>query len=397
VWRNRRRSLITLVSIGAGLAAILFGQSLIESIQIQLIEKATGIIIGHVRIEAVGNDDLKFPSKDIKDLKEIDEALAGAPGVEASARRVLFTGLVSGPTNSEGVLVCGVEPEKERRITKIGTYVTEGTFLTGSDRSIVLGDKLARLLDVRLGEKVVVMAQARDGSLGADAFRVGGIYHTGSQSFDAQIVYVPLPRVQQMLAMGDSVNDFIAKVKDVKRVDEIRDAVAAKLARRKDIQVLSWEDVDHELVAIRSYQNALMGIVLGVIFAIVALGILNTLLMSIFERIREFGVLKAIGAKPRTLLQLVLLESLILGSLGAACGVGLGSAMIAWYGKRGLPLPIGEAIAYFMPFDSVIFLRFAWGRHWIAIVTVFATCCGAALVPALRAARLKAAEALRHT
>jgi putative ABC transport system permease protein len=397
VWRNRRRSLITLVSIGSGLAAILFGQSLVESVQRQLVEKSTGIIIGHMRIEAVGNDDPKFPDKDIYDLAPIESALNDAPEIEAWGKRILFTGLIGGPTNSEGVLVCGVEPDKEPHITKIAGYMAQGTFLTGSDRSIVIGDALAKLLDVRLGEKVVMMAQARDGSLGADAFKVEGIFHTGSRSFDAQIVYVPLSRVQRMLAMPGSVNDFVVRVRNVDRVDETRDWVAARLKQRKDLAVLSWPDVDHELVAIQHYQNALMGIVLVVIFVIVALGILNTLLMSIYERIREFGVLKAIGAKPRTVLQLVLLESMLLGALGAAIGVALGSALIVYFGRHGLPLPIGEAVAYFMPFDSVIFMRFSWGRHLFAIVLVFATCAIAAMIPARRAARLKAADALRHT
>ncbi len=136
--------------------------------------------------------------------------------------------------------------------------------------------------------------------------------------------------------------------------------------------------------------------VLGIVFAIVALGILNTILMSLYERIREFGVLMAIGAKPRTVMGMILLESLLLGLIGMGLGLTMGVALILHFGKAGLPLPIGEAIAYFMPFDTVVYLRFSWERHWIALVTVVVTSLLAALPPSFRASRLKPAEALRH-
>ncbi len=402
VWRNRRRSLITLASIAAGLASIMFGQSLIKSIQLQLVEKATGIIIGHLRVMSRQVQDMKVPDKKIPDPDVIGAALDKEPGIEVWGKRILFTGLLSTAAGSKGVLVCAVEPNKERRIIAIPKYMTEGTFLGPApgrgrpEKGLVIGDRLARDLDLKLGEKAVLMSQATDGSLGAEAFRVAGIYHTGSQTFDGQIAYVPLTTAQEMLVMGNQVNDFIARVKRLPELGAIQARLAEVLKGRRDIQVLTWREVDREIVGIQKYQNALLLIVLFIVFAIVALGILNTMLMSLFERVREFGVLMAIGAKPRLILRMILLEALILGMLGMLAGVAIGSALIAWYGRAGLPLPIGEAIAYFMPFDTVVYTRFAWERHWVALVVVFATCLLASLVPALRAARLRPAEALRH-
>jgi len=396
IWRNRRRSLITLVSIASGLAAILFGQSLIHSIQIQLIEKATGIIIGHIQVQKTGVEDPKVPDKPFGGLEEVEAAFARVPGVEGFERRFLLTGLISTPAGSQGALLCGVQPEREKQLFDLAGYVAQGSFPKDGERSVALGVKMARTLDVRLGEKVVIMAQGADGSIGAEAFRVSGIYRTGSQTFDAQIVYLPIERVQGMLGYEGQATNVVAMVRDVRQMRPIREAVAQGLKGRPDLAVLTWEEVDQEIVGIQRYQNALVAIVLAVVFIIVALGILNTLLMSIFERIREFGVLKAIGARPRTLLLMVLAESLLLGLLGTLLGLAAGSAMILHFGKAGMPLPIGEAINYFIPFDTVIFLRFSWERHWKAVLMVFATCVAAGLVPALRAARLKAAEALRH-
>ncbi len=398
VWRNFRRSLITTASMGCGLAAIMFGQSMIKSEQQQLVEKATGSITGHIQIQHKDIKEFKFPDKYFGDTRRVEEILAKEPGIKVFGKRINITGLVSSPKGSEGTLICAVEPDKEAQVTTMAGYIVKGEFFSDKyPKSIVLGDKLATKLDLRLGEKAVVMAQAQDGSMGAEAFRVVGIFHTGSVSFDGQIVYIPLAAAQEILAVGDKVNHFVAKVDDIGKADEIRDDLQAKLrAAGLPLQAVSWRDVDHEITSIQKFQDGLLDIVLAIIFVIVALGILNTLLMSLFERVREFGVLMAVGARPGWIMRLVLIESILLGSIGTLLGLAIGSAMIAYFGKFGLPLPIGDALSYFIPFPSVIFLRWSWGSHAYAAGAILATSLVAAVPPALRACRLRPAEALRH-
>lgn len=395
VFRNMRRSLITIASMGCGLAAIMFGQSMIKSEQAQLIEKATGTITGHIQVQHRSIKDLKFPDKNIDKPAAVERVLAAHPSVKAFSKRIHLTGLVSSPAGSVGTLICGVESAKEPDVTTMSTYLRQGVFLGSGLKGIVMGEKLAQKLDVRLGEKVVVMAQASDGSMGAEALRVVGLHHTGSATFDTQIVWIPLAAFQELLGVGEQVNQVVARIDDLERVDQVKADLAEKLGA-EPVQVLSWKDVDHEILAIQKFQNALLDVVLLVVFLIVALGILNTLLMSYFERVREFGVLMAIGARPRWVLRLVLAESLVLSSLGVAFGVTLGALMIAYFGKAGLALPIGDALSYFIPFPSVIYMRFAWSGHLFAAGCVFVTSVLAAVPPALRACRLRPAEALRH-
>jgi putative ABC transport system permease protein len=394
VWRNFRRSLITTASMGCGLAAIMFGQSMIASEQHQLIEKATGSITGHIQIQARSIKDYKFPDKWLPDADAVEAAVKAQPGVKAWARRTHITGLISSPAGSVGCFIGAVEPDKEPNVTAMAGYVKQGKVLDGP-KSVVIGDKLATRLDIRLGEKVVVMAQADDGSMGAEAFRVSGIFHTGSASFDGQIIYVPLPAAQELLVAPKSYNHLVLKVDDLEQVDQIQQELAERLAG-KQVQVLSWKNVDHEIMAIQKFQNGLLDVVLLIIFSIVALGILNTLLMSLFERVREFGVLMAIGAKPGWVLKLVLMESVSLGLVGMSFGLLCGSVLIAWFGKVGLPLPIGDAMSYFIPFPSVIFLKFVWGKHLFAAAATLIVSILAAVPPALRACRLRPADALRH-
>ncbi len=395
VWRNRRRSLINVAAMGFGLAAIMFGQSMMRSLQYQLIEKATGSFTGHVRIERRDVDELKFPDKFMTDPEPAARLLAADPRVLAWGRRIHLTGLVSSPTMSLGALICAVEPDKERLITDLATYIKEGHYLEPGTKGIVMGRKIAGRLDVRLGEKVVLMAQAADGSMGAEAFRLVGIQETGSESFDGQMVWIPLSGMQELLGRPGQANELAAKLKNIEQADDASADLDARLGPG-NIGAFSWKLIDKEIIGIQSFQDGILTVVLVIVFAIVALGILNTQLMSLFERVREFGVLMAMGARPSWIVRLLVVESALLGLVGTAFGLSVGGALISHFGRRGLALPVGDAFKYFLPFPSVIFLRPSWGMHAFACATVFLVTLLATLPPALRAGRLKPSEALRH-
>ena len=395
VWRNRRRSLINVGAMGFGLAAIMFGQSMMRSLQSQLIEKATGSFTGHVRIQRRDVDEPKFPDKFMKDPEPAAKLLAADPRVLVWGRRIHMTGLVSSPNMSLGALICAVEPDKENKITDMAGYLKEGHYLEPGTKGIVMGKKIAGRLDVRVGEKVVLMAQAADGSMGAEAFRLVGIHETGSESFDGQMVWVPLAAMQELLGRPGQANELAGKLKDIDDADAVASELDAKLGPG-NVGAMSWKKIDKEIIGIQAFQDGLLTVVLGVVFIIVALGILNTQLMSLFERVREFGVLMAMGARPRWIVRLLIVESALLGLVGTAFGMAVGAALISHFGRYGLALPVGDAFKYFLPFPSVIFLRPSWAMHAFACATVFLVTLLATLPPALRAGRLKPSEALRH-
>ncbi len=386
---------MTVLTIGAGLAALLFGQSLVETVQLSLVGKATSVYVGHLQIIGPGVDDYKFPNVWIEDPDEIERVIEGLPGVHSFERRIVATGMASSKTESAGILILGVEPEREAEVMTMDTYVAEGKFLGDEEDGIYIGRKMAAQLGVGVGEELVVMSSSVDGSMGAELFRIVGIFDSGSHTFDASIAYVRIEALQRLLAVDDEVNNFVIKLEDTDRMREIQGLLAAGLSN-KTLDVVTWEEVDPELVGVRDYQDALLSIILVVIFAIVSLGILNTLLMAMFERIREFGLLMAIGARPSTIRALVLVESMLLGGLGALFGGIVGGGLILYFRLNGLELPLGDAVGFFMPFDSVLFLEFIWSKHALAFVAVFATSILSGIPPALRASRLKPVEALRH-
>src|SRR3989344_1539106 len=213
VWRNKRRTLITLGSIGFGLAALLFQQSLIKTLQNQLVEKSTRTYTAHIQIQSNQVTDNKVPDFRISSPKPVIDAVQSMPEVTGWAPKIIFTGLVSSPFMSKGSLVVGIDAEREPSLTIIQSYLIEGKYLSSSrDHEVMMGVKLAKELDLKLGEKLVIMVQAEDGSLSAEAFRVCGIYKTDSPVYDGQIVYVPIAATQRLLVCGEAVSIVGVKI-----------------------------------------------------------------------------------------------------------------------------------------------------------------------------------------
>ena len=396
VWRNKRRTLITIVTIGFGLSALLFQQSLIKSLQNQIIEKATRSYTAHLQIESNQTTDPKVPDFRVAHPEKVYEVVDKLASVESWAPKVIFTGLASSAITSRGILVVGIDPDKEKRLTIIASYLTDGSYLTkGKDHEVMLGSKLAKELDLKLGEKLVIMVQGSDGSLSAEAFRLAGIFKSGSPVYDGQIAYIPIQAAQRLLVCGDEISVVGVRIKDLDELDAVQKRLSAMLAG-EPVSVLTWRESSHEIVSIQKFQDAVLLVVLLIIFAIVALGIFNTLLMSLFERIREFGLMMAFGAKPTYVSTLIMAEAFMLGMLGLLFGLLFGCLFIFYFGKRGIPLPISDAMGYWMPFDSVIFLKFAWREHLISALAALLTSLLSAVFPAVHAARLKPAQALRY-
>ncbi len=396
IWRNKRRTAITLASIGFGLAALLFQQSLITSLQNQMVEKSTRTYSSHIQIQNSEVSDPKIPEKYIPGPQPLIDVVRAMPDVEAASPRVIFTGLASSALTSKGALVIGIDPIEEQKLTIIHSYIIEGQYLSpDKSNEIVMGVKLARELDLRLGEKAVLMVQATDGSMAAEAFRISGFFRTDSPVYDGQIVYISIGAAQRMLVSGDSVSLISARVKKLDRIDAVQKTLAEKL-KSYPVSVLTWKESAHEIVSVKEFQDAVLLIVLVIIFSIVALGIFNTMLMSLFERIREFGLMMSLGARPGYVASLILIESALLGFLGMAVGNTVGAAIIVYFGKNGIPLPIQDALGYWMPFDKLVYLKFAWKELIISSIAAVAVSVLAAAFPALRASRINPADALRH-
>lgn len=394
--RNPRRALLTLAALSAGFAAYLFLGALIRGFFIQMRDNATDLLTGHVQIEARGFRDDFDPKLTLSNADEILEGVRASPEVAAATPRLQAMTMVSSPTQTEPVMLYGVDPDTERKVTRLNEALREGQHLTaGKAREMLIGRSLADRLGVRLGEKFVVMAPAADGSLGSAALRVAGIYETGNEVYDRNSAVTTLAAAHELLGTP-SVSAIVVRLRDSGQV-EAAAAQLAPLLKNSDQQVVTWKILLPQVVQMLDLSTVDLYVVLLVVFLVVALGVTNTLLMAVLERTREFGLQLALGTRPAQIVRTVLYESLVLGVIGLGAGFLLGAAIVAYYRAVGFDMSSYSAIVKAIPgLTGVLYPTIVAGDVWIPMLALLATSVAAALYPAWRAARLDAIQALRH-
>lgn len=396
--RHFRRSLITIVSIGFGLAVILWLQAILLGSNQNIIETITSTYYGDLQVfrKDYRQDRLiqqTFDPSSIP-LDQIDENVSISP-------RLSLPALISSGEQSLPVVLHGIDPDKEIKITRIQEALVEGEFLGPEDmadcstRAAYMSRSLAKLLGVELGNKVVVLAQAADGSLGNDLLRVKGLFDTGSPEYDKGIVFTTRACVEG-LGVLSGVHEIAFRFDDPQRGDLIREKIASVLP--DDLVALSWREVEPRLAAMTNFNDATIILVSFMLFVVISLGILNTFLVTVFERTSEFGVMMALGTPPSRVVLLVLAESFVLALAASLLGIVVGALLITYnyiYGFDLQPL-VGENLSVgVFQLDLTVYPVISWFQSlWATLITILVVM-ASALYPALRAASLKPIEAIR--
>ena len=394
--RNPRRALLTFAALGVGFAAYLFLGALIRGFFVQMRDNATDLLAGHVQIEVKGFRE-DFDAK--LTLPNADEMLNHAssrPGILAATARLQAMTMASSPTQTEPVMLYAVDPDTERKVTRLHEALRKGRYLSaGKAREILIGRSLANRLDVRVGEKIIVMAPAADGTLGSAALRVAGVYETGNEVLDRNTAMTTLGAGRELLGTT-AVSAIVMRVADSENV-ELAAAQLGPVLTGSNQQVVTWKSLLPEVVQMLELSSVDLYVVLIVVFVVVALGVMNTMLMAVLERTREFGLQLALGTRPVQIVRTVLYESLILGVVGLAIGFLLGSAIVAYYRAVGFDLSNYAAIVKSIPgMTGVVYPIISVGDVWVPMLALLLTSLAAALYPAWRAARLDAIQALRR-
>ncbi len=394
VWRNPRRTGIVVTAVAVGIAGVILSMAINFGMVLQMVETAISTELGHVQVRARG-----FRDDPGLGLRLDDGGRAGAaileslPQVEAWAPRIHSQGLLSSTRASAGVRVLAIDPPRESGITSLAGSITEGAYLDGDARRILVGEALAERLHVGVGGKLVLSASDANGDLAAEAFRVAGLFRTASLELDRTTVYLRLPEAQELLALGDAVSELVAVTERREAIPAVREALATRLVG--DVEVSTWRELAPLLVYMVDSFEQMAWIVYAAVFIAMAFGIANVLLMAVFERTREIGVVRSIGMSAPRVVAAVVLESLCLTLFGLLVGFAL---------AVGLVFSLRDGI------DLTAFARglnaLGVGTTVVPIVraqdfttpTVVATVTAilSSLWPALRAARALPARALRH-
>lgn len=394
IWRNRRRSMIVLVSIIVGVGAMMLTDGLSMGMIQQMLDNSIGSNVAHIQIHAKGFNDNRVIQNNIEKTRIVEHALKQTPGVKDWSRRVVTYGLLSSALNSSGGLIVGVEPDREPKITTIKSSLVKGTYLSGAPHEVVIGRKLAEKLQVGIGDKVVGMASALGGDIGSDLFRVVGIYETVSSDFDKTHMFITLANAQSMLELGDRVLEYAVITDNIKKVED----VAAELRRNlnDDFEVLTYADLLPMLVAQVDMYEQMMTIIYLIIGLAMVFGVINTMLMSVFERIQEFGVLMAIGMKNSVIFWMVMLEAAILGVIGTAVGLVLGVILILPLNSVGIDLSMfAESLTSFGA-GAILYPVLTMTAVINVVIIIPLTTLLGAVYPALKATRLQPVTAIRY-
>ena len=399
IWRNPRRSLLTIMAIVFATLLLVFMLSWQFGSYETMINASVKMSTGHLQVQEKGYKDKKEIRLVVSDPDEVNRILDETPGVSTYTNRASAFSLVSSKERTSGILVIGIDPAREAAVSTIAKLIREGSFLSRSDSDQALvGSLLSKNMRVVPGDELVLLGQGRDGSIAATVVSVKGVFSSGQDAFDRDTVLIPLRYFQEVYSMFGAVHEVVAIGKTLDDVAEMKESVAAGIERAgkgDELVVLDWMELMPGLIEVIK-----MDLVSGFIFyiiliVVVAFSILNTFLMAIFERKKEFGVLSAIGATPGRLTKLLLLESVSMTLVGIFFGIVVGS-IVTWYFQRyGIVLPGASdwLKQYGLPermFPRLSLLSVSIGSGIVLIITLLT-----ALYPALAVRRLKPVKALK--
>ena len=396
VWRNKRRSWIIICAVVIGLVGMLFSLAFMEGMMRQTLVNALGTHIGHLEIHKKGFENNKIISLNIENPQEVIRAVAEEPGVVAYSPRIVTSGLISSSESSSGITIVGIDPQEEPKVTTIKGSVIQGDYLDEDGAfQVLIGQGLADKLKVGLGEKIVLMAQDLTGDIGSGAYRVKGIFKTASPDFDKYMVYLNLKESQELLSLGNRISEVAILSDTPENPQAVQKTLLTKLDS-EEYEVLTWKQIIPIMVSQIEFFDEMIYIFFLVICIAMGFGIINTLLMAIMERIREFGIMMALGVRPQKIFRLVVTESVLLCLCGLVLGNLLSYVLVLYVGKKGFNLSIFSKSLETFGIGHLIYPHLTISMVFIGAVTVLVMGILASLYPGYKASRLRPMEALRY-
>jgi len=398
IWRNPRRTILTVCAITFATVLLVFMLSFQFGSYETMINTSVKISTGHLQVQAEKYQEKKSIRFVIPDPRAIGDIVDQIPEVAAYTFRGQAFALISSKDRTYGVVVTGIDPQKEATVSRIKKLIQAGNFLAADDvNQALVGNLLAKNLRVSIGDELTLLGQGRDGSIGATVVQVKGIFRSGIDEFDRSAMQIPLSTFQETFSMEGTVHEVVIIAKSLSDVSRIKAQLKAALAvvnNHKPLKTLDWQEL---MPGLR--QAIEMDLVSGLIFyglliIVVAFSILNTFLMAIFERTKEFGVMMAVGTTPRRLTKILLIESMSMTLIGIITGIFIGIGITYYFQIHGIDFSGGsELLSQFgitgRMYPKLSLLSVSIGPFMVLFFTFFA-----ALYPALKVRRLRPVEAM---
>ncbi len=401
MWRNWRRTLIATVAIVLSMILLIFFQAFLDGMDESIYGNTVRLYGGHVLIHAPGyrEKSTRLPLLPVAEVDAVLAAVQGQPNVRSVSRRLNTGGLVSSREGSQAVNITAVEPLVEAPISLVAEHIVAGRFLSGDDGdNILIGRALADHLKVGVGDRVSLLGRREDGSMRRRSMTVVGIFDLGLGEAEKGLVYVNLPTAQTLYNLRGEVTEIAVVLEEIGEEEALIDILAPRFPNHEVDSIYTLRPEFGNALATDRIFGLIFG---GILLLMGAIGILNLLLMAVFERTREMGVLAALGMTGRQIMALFVMEGAFIGLIGAVIGCILSWALVAWFNRTGIDFSTvyadlqdaGEIYALMgtvlYPAISVMTII----NYGLAAVGIAAL---ASLIPARQAARREPAESLHY-
>ncbi|MCH9695457.1 MAG: ABC transporter permease [Gammaproteobacteria bacterium] len=392
LWRNHRRTFIMLAAIGTGVWAMIFMTALTRGMVDQMISDGIKEMPGHVQMH---NPEFR-DDPSVNNLIALDDAELAARFEDAEfkawASRVRVPAIVTSERDSRGVTLLGIDPVSEREMSFVNYDDVAGRFLESSDdKGIVIGEKLAEILETEIGKRIVIMSQDPDNEIADRGLRVVGLFTASTSATEETYVFMGKKTAQKMLGIEGATTEVVFLGDDYRNVDPLYDAVVGKVDG--NVEISRWYDVNTYLGTMMGVMDGFVLIWVIVIFLALSFGLVNTLVMAVFERIREIGLMLALGMKPGSILGQIVIESMLLLAIGLTIGNVLAVITILPL-QNGIDISIVADGMEMMGAASMLYPALYANDMILANAVVLILGFLASLSPAWRASRYEPVEAI---
>lgn len=419
IWRNKVRSVVVIAAMTVGIFGGLFTWAIYKGMTDRRVKEALTKEVAHIQIH-----DPKFMENPevgltLPDPAAIVRYAENLPGVKAVSSRLKIVTMITSSAGSAGVTVIGIDPVKEKKVSELYTSVYDSTMLretlkltdqqlvstylkdsTGSwfigpqRNPVVIGESLARKLKVKINSKVVLTFQGADGNLTGGSYRVSGIYRIDNNTFEETNVFVPKPDFAALAALNpDDAHEIAIFMNDPRLISKTRESLASIYP---GLDVVTWKTLLPDVAMLNDLVEVSMVIIMVIILGALGFGIVNTMLMVVLERVRELGMLMAVGMSKRRVFNMIILESVLLCLTGALVGMAAGAVFIEVFNKKGIDLTafVQKGMEAW-GFNAVMYPTLPFRFYILVAILVVITGIAASAYPAWKALKLKPVVALR--
>jgi len=394
VWRNKLRSLIIISAIAIGVFAGVFTTAFMQGMSEQRVEAAIKTEISFIQLHNPKFKEAQDIDALIKNVNEKKQKISEIKNVSGQSERIVINGMAASAETSSGVRLYGINTKDEIKVTNINEKLIEGKFLEGIKRNpVVIGHKLAEKLNLKLRSKIIFTFQDFEGNLTGGAFRIAGIYRTDNAMFDGSTIFVKKSDLQRLTMLPENTAHEIVVNIDNQEADK---TVKAEIEKQfTDVETKLWTELKPELAYLTEVMGMYMYIFVGIILFALGFGIVNTMLMVVLERVKEIGMLLAVGMNKMRVFSMIVLETVFLSLTGGIVGIVLGGLVSKYYSTNAIDLSMWSEGLGSIGWGSKVFTSIGFEMLISITLMVIATGIIAAIYPARKALKLNPADALR--